>query len=251
MATDVPHGISNNPVNGSPTTSTARLFTSGSGDSDDDKSGDVDSTAVIIGAVVAAIILILCVVLVLALLYRKRVKDQQINAVIASHTATSPHFETFSQHSIGHSAGPHVNNSMYQPNPFSTQAFDSAAAIAGAFQCPLCSNCYPSEQDVLIHVQKRHQESPSSGYTTAQWGTGEVSSTALRPMVTYDSELPADTPNYRAYDIPSQPSHLYVVAPPTESQRQSGGNNTHEPANYRGLQPYSTMGEERFAKFQS
>jgi hypothetical protein len=245
----VPNGISNNPaVTQSPT---PQLFThtTGDGDDNDNEPANVDSTAVIIGAVVAAIVCVLCVVLLLALLYRKRVKDQEIDAAIASHTATNSHFESFSLQN--QSAGPHVNNSMYQPNPFSTQAFDSAAAVAGAFQCPMCSNCYPSEKDVMIHVQKRHQESASSGYSTAQWSTAEFTSPVGRPMVTYDSEMPVDAVNYRAYDIPSQPSHLYVVAPPTESERHTGGTVSHEPANYRGLQPYSTMGEERFAKFQS
>jgi hypothetical protein len=215
------------------------------GETDDD--GGVDSIAVIIGAVAAALICVMCVVLALALAYRKRVKDQQINAAIASQTNTSAHFETFPV-AMPMGAGPHVNNTVYQPSAFSTQAFDSAAAVAGAFQCPMCTNCYPTDNDVLIHVQRRH---PNSSYVSAT--TGDFSTASFRPQVTYDSELPRDDAKYRAYDIPTQPSHLYVIAPPTQSERGSDSGTmsmSHEPSNYRGLQPYSTMGEERFAKFQ-
>jgi hypothetical protein len=221
--------------------------TSSATDGETDDDGGVDSIAVIIGAVAAALICVMCVVLALALAYRKRVKDQQINAAIASQTNTSAHFETFPV-AMPMGAGPHVNNTVYQPCAFSTEAFDSAAAIAGAYKCPMCTNCYPTDNDVLIHVQRRH---PNSSYVSAT--TGDFSTASFRPQVTYDSELPRDDVKYRAYDIPTQPSHLYVVAPPTQSERGSDSGTmsmSHEPSNYRGLQPYSTMGEERFAKFQ-
>jgi hypothetical protein len=200
-----------------------------------------DITPIIIGAVVGACICILLVVLVLALVYRKQKRDAEINAIASQATANAIYSTAHvfgSDLSVSNQSFAPLAHSMTMGSPLAHSMTMSGSATmqfgggGGGFACPHCTNTYPSAADVAIHVQKRHaaagvpmqrQQEYTRSFTatstadmsTARFDDADVAMSTVR----YDSSMPMTS--------------------------------TVEPANYRGLAPYSTVGEERFSKFQN
>jgi hypothetical protein len=187
----------------------------------------VDPTGIIVGAVVGALICILLLIVVLALVYRKHKNDAEINA-IASKASSSVVYHSaavFQTDMSNQSFAPSLAHSM---SGMGTGSFTMQMGGGGVgVPCPHCTNTYPTMADVAIHVQKRHGGA-NSGQQRA-WNESFSDASTVR----YDASMPMEAESTVRYDT-TMPMH-----------------SMHEPANYRGLAPYSTVGEERFSKFQN
>lgn len=212
-------------------TTTVRLFTQ-----QQPSAAPVDA-AVVIGAAIGGLACLLLVgVAAGVFVYIKRKQRREIAAIASN--AADPAFDSFhSFHQHHHSTGVTVANKSFLgaatmptlgPSALAV-SFNAGSAGGGAYKCPRCENYYPTAEDVTIHVQKRHVDHASVGYSAGDFVTAE-----FRPSdIKYDAGLPASEPEAIKYDT-EMPMHSSV-----------------EPANRYGLPAYAQQSEERFARFQS